>query len=205
MHSMRSAGIDLTFTERGLWDIIHGRADLADLLQTLRVCFPLSTFTAFPQQHLPARVLRALAGNDNWAKYFRFTFVRNPWDLVVSSYHFAKKHFAPTQYPLEPDIHEFFGRCDSFEVFVRGFTAIRCDMTSFFEDEDGCDLVDFVGRFETYETDVAYIAQRLGATLILPHENASDHTDYHDYYTETTKRIVRNHFARDIERFNYTF
>lgn len=205
MQAMRSAEIDLIFAERGLWDLIHGRSDLADILQTLRMCFRLSTFTEFPQQHLPARVLRALTGEERWEKYFRFTFVRNPWDLVVSSYHFAKKHFSPSQFPAEPDVYAFLSRCDSFESFVRGFVAIRCDMTSFFEDEDGRILVDFIGRFETFESDVAYIAQRVGATLLLPHENASDHVDYRDYYTKSTKNIVRDHFARDIERFNYSF
>ncbi len=205
VQAMRSAAIDFTFEERGLWDLIYGRPDLADILQALRKCFPLSTLTEFPQQHLPAQVLQMLLGTNKWKEFFRFAFVRNPWDLVVSSYHFAKMNFLPVQYPLEPDIQAFVQRSDSFENFVNGFCAVRCDMSSFIEDKYGQNAVDFIGRFENYGNDLAYISRRIGVELRLPHENRSEHNNYATYYTKTTRDIVSKHFARDIDRFKYLF
>ncbi len=36
--------------------------------------------------HLDARESRALHGSEKWNEYFKFAFIRNPWDLIVSLY-----------------------------------------------------------------------------------------------------------------------
>jgi len=70
---------------------------------------------------------------------------------------------------------------------------------------DGAVIVDFIGRYETLATDLAYVGDRLGLPLALPHLNRSAHAHYRDYYTDETRAIVAARFARDIERFGYTF
>jgi len=45
----------------------------------------------------------------------------------------------------------------------------------------------------------------VGVAVPLPHDNRSDHAHYREYYNDETEAIVERHFARDIERFGYTF
>ena len=138
--------------------------------------------------------------------YFKFAFVRNPWDLQVSMYHFVLRE------PTAPR-HNAVKACGTFDRFVewvaatpdpypRGITKLQRDMLT---DKDGNLLVDFVGRYESLNEDFARVCRRLGLTLDLPHLNRSSHSDYRSYYNERTKAIVDECFRADIELFGYAF
>ncbi len=138
--------------------------------------------------------------------FYKFAFVRNPWDLQVSMYHFVlREPTAPT--------HEEVKNCGSFDAFIdwvaqtaapypRGITKLQRDMVT---DADGTLLVDFTGRYETLEDDFAHVTKVLGIDAELPHLNRSAHLDYRTYYNDHTKAVVAECFRSDIERFGYTF
>jgi len=77
--------------------------------------------------------------------------------------------------------------------------------SEFFCDEKGNVIVDAIGRLETIQDDFQEICDMLGIEATLPHENASSHGDYREYYSESTRSLVREHFEEDIERFGYDF
>jgi hypothetical protein len=66
---------------------------------------------------------------------------------------------------------------------------------------------DFVGRTETLTADLRAVFARFELPLPgeLPTANTSSHTDYHDYYTSTTRDRVGEIFAADIAAFGYEF
>jgi hypothetical protein len=65
--------------------------------------------------------------------------------------------------------------------------------------------MDFTGRFENIEEDFARICERIAVAASLMHVNASERTNYANYYTPQTQAIVARRYARDIDRFGYTF
>jgi hypothetical protein len=144
--------------------------------------------------------------------YFKFTFIRNPWDRLVSAYHYLQGGgFA------EGDKKWFereLGRYGDFDDFVRNWLRTEnirkhihfIPQVEFLEDENNSGVkVDYIGFFENIESDFNYIAGRIGVDNTLKKGNASSHNGYWDYYSETTREIVRDVYRRDIERFGYEF
>lgn len=205
MQSLASAGAAMQFNSAGLWDAILGHPENAKLVERYRRVFRLGTLSHAQQQHLPASVLRELVSPAQWEGYFKFAFVRNPWDLLVSGYQYQTTVLTREQRALNPDVAELLARTRDFSDVVRYYPMIRSDMTSFITDEQGQVIVDFVGRFERLEEDFAYISSRIGIDVPLSHENRSERASYREYYTPETRDIVARHFARDIERFGYVF
>jgi sulfotransferase famil protein len=194
--SFAKAGCHLDFCGENLWPHLYANPRNGEIVRLVRNAMPTSGIRKFPEQHLPASALRALVDDEVWSTYFKFTFVRNPWDLVVSTYTFLQQ-----RNPDQPTVLE----APDFAGFVCNYPILSSDMTTFFTDEHGHDLVDFIGRFETIETDFATVCARLGLAVELHHANRSDHLHYREFYDGQTRRIVERHFARDIDRFGYRF
>ena len=157
-----------------------------------------------------AKVIAAMEmlPRDYFDSLFKFAFVRNPWDLQVSSYHHLKR-----ERPHLLEGHE------SFEAFLRYKldptrpwqyhldTSITLQ-TDYLVDLQGRKVVDFIGHYETLQDDWASICARLGVpTPVLPHKRqATDRgRDYRSYYNAETAEWVARYFARDIEMLGYRF
>lgn len=142
------------------------------------------------QRHLPPEI---------FARLFKFAFVRNPWDTMVSLYSYIR---------ARPDHHRhcIVRKLANFEAFVdyelrRGIAR----QVDFLTDESGSLLVDFVGRFEHLNDDFAGVCDRLGIRQRLDRANASRHADYRSFYSDRAIEQVAEYFAADIQRFGYSF
>lgn len=138
---------------------------------------------------------------------FKFTFVRNPWDLQVSSYHHIRRERPHLMLPDE-----------SFEQFLRRKldadrpwqyhidTSITLQ-SDYLVDLHGKVLVDYIGRYETLQDDFNSCCDRIGLPRqTLPHRRkAEDRQRYREYYDDSTRALVAEHFARDIELLGYEF
>lgn len=142
--------------------------------------------------------------------YFKFSFVRNPWDRIASFY----RHLG------------YDWRC-SFPHFVMKHLPKRaeerpwflCPQTEFTHDADGRQIVDFVGRFEALERDFAVACERIGLPASkLPHVNDSKRPvfalkrwlkrrplPYRELYDAHSRKIVADMYRSDIETFGYGF
>ncbi|MFP5304974.1 MAG: sulfotransferase family 2 domain-containing protein [Gammaproteobacteria bacterium] len=139
---------------------------------------------------------------------FKFAFVRNPWDLQVSSYHHLKR-----ERPHLLEGHE------TFEAFTRWKldpqrpyqyhldTAIT-PQTDYLIDLNGNVLTNYLGRYERLHEDFDHICRTIGVpTPELPHKRqATDRSkDYRSYYSDDLAELVGRHFARDVEVLGYCF
>jgi chondroitin 4-sulfotransferase 11 len=157
------------------------------------------------RRHMSAREMRALVGPDSWSRYFKFAFVRNPWDRLVSWYHMCIQVPAPNRFACFVREH-----APTFDEFVTKATTGPGERTTrnqldYLTDDRGEVIVDFIGRYEALHQDFARVQERLGLPVALPHVNRSVHGDYRAYYSDETRDIVARRFAGDIRFFGYDF
>lgn len=162
-----------------------------------------STIPRFPFQklneHATATQLRNHTPGWLWSQLFKFAFVRNPWDRLVSTYHYM------TQTPELPGSRQFVDQYPRFSIFVDSINAPLDLQKDFVVDEDGELLVDFVGRFETLEADFQMVCERTGIESQLPIINTSQHRDYRSYFTDPLAEHVGRIYHEDIKFFGYNF
>ena len=149
--------------------------------------------------HVTAAVVRRCLPREVFARAFKFAFVRNPWDRLVSMYAFLCRTSTHRHHKLVTSM-------GSFEEYLRWeIGRRRARQHPYITDCCGNLLVDFVGRFENIEADFAKVCQQLSVPATLPCANATAHRDYQTYYTPVTRELVAQHLRRDIEMFEYGF
>ena len=141
------------------------------------------------------------SGNELFSTYFKFGFVRNPWDRVVSLYFRNEGIHMKHSMTFEQFVDWIEYSTDTCK-----FPTRKRNQLDWFLGEDGKVLVDFIGRFENFQEDFAYICNRiLFPCPHLRHSNKGDHRPYWEYYTDETKEIIGKKFKTDIEYFGYEF
>jgi hypothetical protein len=150
---------------------------------------------------------------------FRFSFVRNPWSRILSEYryrnylhHLSFRDFVLNKLPKP-------GWDDKYRHVMPQYDMLH--------NQQGDLLVDFVGRFETLQTDFDQVCEQLGIpNSLLPHRNRSDkksrglkrkirnylymngenrYQGMADFYDDETRAAVARYYAKDIETFGYRF
>lgn len=143
---------------------------------------------------------------EEYNKFYKFAFVRNPWDWQVSYYHFILKETTHIRHDLVKSMAGFEEYLEwvigTKNPFPKGATKLQKDIIT---DKEGNIIIDFVGRYETLEQDFNYVCKVLNLNSSLPHLNKSNHRDYRSYYSERAKKLVSEHFQEDIQLFGYTF
>ncbi len=142
--------------------------------------------------HADARDI-ALLHPQEFSSYFKFSFVRNPWDQMISL-------FFRLNPQCSPETH--------FKSWLRGFIRVKGTVpsVSLFDSSGNC-LVDFIGQFENMENDFNYVCQKLSIKegLSLPKTNPSNKGSYSQYYDKESFEMVRKLYELDIEHFGFDF
>jgi hypothetical protein len=158
--------------------------------------WPLKKF----RTHTSADMLRQQLPADVFAGLFKFSFVRNPWDLMVSYWHYLRR---PSRRHHRRRLAE---RLPSFDAYVRyEIRRGKISQSRMLTDHHGRLLVDFVGHFETLEADFARVCRVIGVEVELMQANRGEPRDYRDHYTPRLAGLVAEYFAEDVERFGYAF
>ncbi len=182
-------------------------------------------------QHYNIRDYQVVMEEEDFNSRFKFAFVRNPWDRLVSNYTATcRKGGGDNGYPLVPRDRE---RPEKFQEWAKAalgaeYWDVDCyrrpqcrhqrttsdSMLSWLTDEDGHLLVDFIGRFETLEADYSLALDKIEQHCGKPVRRipfpirrgvSSIGHPYSFYYNDETVELVRDHFKEDIEYFGYDF
>jgi hypothetical protein len=153
----------------------------------------------FIRKHATISQIRSLLPADVFDSLFKFVFVRNPWDLLYSSY----------RYILQNKNHHRSNKVAKFKMFDDyldyEIKRNKVSQSSFILDQKGERAVDFIGRFENLNMDFDTICKKLNLTATLGHVNQSKHEDYREVYTKRTREKVAQHWKQDIELLGYSF
>lgn len=161
----------------------------------------------FPR-HAKAIAAKEMLPPEVFDRLFKFAFVRNPWDLQVSSWHHIQRE--------RPHLLEGLG---DFEAFLRFkleeerpphyiLDASAEPQWHHLIDLEGSCIVDFVGRYERLEADFGEACRRMGLprTPGLPHKRRGGaRGDYRIYYSDRAAELVARHFRADVENLGYAF
>tara|TARA_B100001093_G_C26853639_1_gene1026296 strand:+ start:1592 stop:2152 length:561 start_codon:yes stop_codon:yes gene_type:complete len=143
----------------------------------------------------------------NHMDYFKFTFVRNPWDRFLSAYSYLKAGGFGNK--LDLNLKQKIESYDSFEEFILKapfLTYLHFEPMFKLIQIDGEDRMDFIGRVENYQEDFDIICDKIGVPRKeLPHTNKSKHKHYTEYYNDQTRKLIAQFYSKDVDYFGYKF
>ncbi len=163
---------------------------------------PLTTF-----YHASVRaLLDAYIIDDRWIRERKVVkFVRNPWDRLVSLYHYlfgtlADRHDRHRVCTFQ----DFVGRVCAFGVEEVGpYNWLGLSQAN--PQAAWGYWPDFVGKFEAIEEDWGKVCDMIGIDAPLPHVGATEHADYRTYYTPELRDAVGTFYAQDVHEGGYEF
>ena len=154
-------------------------------------------------KHSTLADIEGLVGADEIERYFTFTMVRNPWDRVVSYYHWLRD-----QNFDHPAVKLAKGEaCSGFLSHPLTWRTLQETPARFYmTDARGNEVCDTYIRLEHVDQDAETLVEHLGFSLRLPRVNESSRRkDYRSYYNDSDAEFLADICAEDIKRFGYHF
>ncbi|MDA5562758.1 sulfotransferase family 2 domain-containing protein [Cobetia sp. MMG027] len=155
------------------------------------------------------------ADSKKFNNYFKFSFVRNPYDRALSAYNYIL--FGGNQGERDRIVAKVINEYADFNDFVeRGLWKgvfrshlLFLPQSSFVMDANDILMVDFLGHFETLEKDFKYVADQLGLNCGITHHNrgrltSSESEDMAEMSQETREKLSVL-YAQDFMNFGYDF
>ena len=132
---------------------------------------------------------------ENPEDYYWFSFVRNPWDRVISAYFQKTNRHIGQMYghSLEHFLSQWNGISGKSEHSRTQLGYLDNDLVNVF-------------YFEHRTKVLTYLGQKFDMDFLSFHKRGSKRkTGYHQYFTKETRNIVAEMFREDIEYFGYTY
>lgn len=165
---------------------------------TLGLKFPRHAHIIAAKEMLPVEFYGSL---------YKFAFVRNPWDLQVSSFHHIQRE-RPDAMSGISDFNEFmrwkFNPERPYQYHIDTSLSLQTD---YLVDLHGNMETDRLGRYENLAEDFADIAShlRLPVGPLPHHRRATDRDNYRKYYASDVVDLVEKNFFRDVDLLGYKF
>jgi len=155
-------------------------------------------------KHAKLADVLGLVSAEEIESFFTFTLVRNPWDRVVSYYHWLQaQRFDHPAVALARELE--------FSAFLNHphtqATLSADSYGSYMRAPSGAECCDAYVRLERLEDELAPVRAHLGLKLDdIPRVNASRReADYRSYFSAADSDLLARLCAEDIARFGYRF
>lgn len=158
--------------------------------------------------HTPVFMYLALYGARKFDNMYKFSFVRNPWDRVVSAYNFldsggltdTDRAWSEAHLQDYEDVNDFVCRgLRRAEVFR--WQHFRPQMYFLRDPRSGEIGVNFLGRFESLAEDFQMVSGRLGVSTSLKHINYSPKAS--SPLSSEAVQIISEVYQEDIYKLQY--
>jgi hypothetical protein len=149
--------------------------------------------------------------------FFKFCFVRNPWDRFLSAYTYLKqghnstyrdKEFAKTYLSQTRDVNDFADRLAenrAYRAQVMLYDHFRPQSHWICLPGAKDHGMDFIGQFESLDASMADLRTRLKLPdTPLPQTRMSRHESYRSVYDDAARKTVARLYARDIDLLGYS-
>jgi len=137
--------------------------------------------------------------------YFKFTFCRNPYDRLVSTYEFfnlSERYITFSNFINDSKLFENVKNIVDQDFCLNTNFEYHLLPGSYFIKHG----VDFIGRFENLQQDFDIVCDKIKIPRQqLPHKKQSNHKHYTEYYDDETREIVAERYVKDIKYFGYEF
>jgi len=132
-----------------------------------------------------------------WASYYKFCFIRNPYDKIVSAWNHVNRFNIPFKNYLNLK-----NTCNDVEYMHMFLPQVRNII-----DEKGKINMNYIGKFETLEEDFQNILHNIGIKNII-HEvekqmNKREHKHFSEYYDQETLNRVNVLLYEDFAKLSY--
>lgn len=167
-----------------------------DLFERKRL--PILELAQLRHGHISVRQLQPLLPREQWQSYFKFAFVRNPFDRFVSTCFFLRRNRPGMEQQATAFMKQAI-RTPRFRqrILVQPQSVLLTDST-------GRVALDYVGRFEALQQSCNEAFERIGLPgPDLKRRNASKHEEYSTYYDDDLRRAVADYYRADFENFGY--
>ncbi len=159
-------------------------------------------------KHATAGAVQQQLGPAKYDEFFKFTFVRNPWDWIVSQYAFNRGFSPPyvfgTPHRRSSRVRNEHRKWSFSDWLPWWITNLSPSQTSMLVDDQGQLIVDAVGHFEHLDNDFREICTMLSVPVEpLPHLKPSRRCPAAEYYNNESRRLVVEKFRTDFELFGY--
>lgn len=167
-----------------------------------------------PLGHLRAVDIRSLVPR-TFASTPVFSIARNPWDRLVSAYHFTVQGGTDVAGVRNPNTYRS-APFRSFAAFVEEWLVDQTLSTLdevfhpqsiYVTDQTGGLIVDYCGRFGDFGALARYLSETLSRDIVIPTHNASRRKrDFHSYYeTPALANIVGDLYSTDVTLFGFDY
>lgn len=154
-------------------------------------------------KHSTLADIAGLVSDDQIAGAFTFCLVRNPWDRMVSYYHWLRgQAFAHPAVGLAK-AHDFSGFLNHAQTQK---SLLMWPYGAWMRDRFGTERASAFVRLEALAEDLAPFEAHVGFRLKIGRANASDRLpDWRPYYSAADAALIATLCAQDIDRFGYKF
>lgn len=163
-----------------------------------RQSLPIPAIARLQHGHVSARQLQPHVSTDIWESYFKFGFVRNPFDRFVSICFFLMRNDPDFAASPVSSMKRLISK-DSFQrrILVRPQSELLVD-------ESGQTVMDVVGRYENLQQSFDTICDAIDIPRTdLTTRNPSQHKSFVEYFDDELTETIGRFYAQDFKDYCY--